>query len=83
MFLSFCFRATEAVVYLIVQPNSMDIPWTTPGHDKIFRKIKQDSHKIFRKTENNMTIIDDGQADPTNLNYCEQCVTDMSEIQCC
>ena len=42
-----------------------------------------------------MTIIDeyhdDGQADPTNLylngdsstDYCEQCVTDMSEIQCC
>ena len=42
-----------------------------------------------------MTIIDeyhdDGQADPTNLNlnadsstdHCEQCVTDMSEIQCC
>ena len=82
-------------MYLVVQPNSMDIPFTTPGHDKIRRKIKQDSHKIFRKTENNMTIIDeyhdDGQANPTNLNlngdsstdYCEQCVTDMSEIQCC
>ena len=49
MFLSFCFSATETVVYLVVQPYSMDIPLTTHGHDKIRRKIKQDSHKIFRK----------------------------------
>ena len=51
MFLSFCFRATKPVVYLVAQPNSMDIPLTIPGHDKIRRKIKQDSNKIFRKTE--------------------------------
>ena len=61
MFLSFCFRATETVVYLVAQPNSMDIPLAMS--DKIRRKIKQDSHKIFRTTENNMTIIDEYRDD--------------------